>query len=172
MKTALYRHFDAGGKLLYVGISLSAVQRLSQHKQTAKWFGKIARIDIEWWPDRASALTAEAIAIAREAPAWNIAGIGRHAPAPPPQRIVPGAIRHLRTGRLNGWYAQDEDAKHMLGWFRAVFQGEEFELIRPPPGGDNYIHQHLDLKPFDWRLWSSAAPDWAAGDAFDARVAA
>lgn len=33
-ETELYRHFAADGCLLYVGISLSAVARLTQHRQT------------------------------------------------------------------------------------------------------------------------------------------
>ena len=40
---ALYRHFAADGSLLYVGISLSALNRLGQHKQNAEWFDKISR---------------------------------------------------------------------------------------------------------------------------------
>lgn len=72
-KTALYRHFNADGVLLYVGISLNAVQRLSQHRFGAKWFVQISRVDVEWLDDRASALAAEAIAIAQEDPVWNMA---------------------------------------------------------------------------------------------------
>lgn len=72
-RTALYRHFDAAGALLYVGISLSAVQRLAQHKQTAAWFDGIARVEVQWLASREEALTAEAIAIAKEGPLWNVA---------------------------------------------------------------------------------------------------
>jgi hypothetical protein len=72
MKTALYRHFDAAGALLYVGISLNSIQRTSQHRHGAKWFEQIARISIEWLPSRNDALTAETIAIAREGPLWNV----------------------------------------------------------------------------------------------------
>lgn len=71
-RTALYRHFDAAGALLYVGISLSTVQRLSQHKQRAGWYDQIASVTIEWHPTREAALTAEAIAIAKEGPLWNV----------------------------------------------------------------------------------------------------
>ena len=52
---ALYRHFTADGTLLYVGISLSALNRLGQHRQNAEWFDKIARVEIEHFPTRAAA---------------------------------------------------------------------------------------------------------------------
>lgn len=77
-RTALYRHFSSDGSLLYVGISLNAVQRTMQHRQNAIWFDRIARIEVEWHDTRVSALAAEAIAIARERPECN-----RHRPKPP-----------------------------------------------------------------------------------------
>lgn len=71
--TALYRHFDANDRLLYVGISLSAVQRLAQHRNGAHWFKKIVSVTIEWFPSREAAIGAEAAAIQLEKPMHNIA---------------------------------------------------------------------------------------------------
>lgn len=45
MRTALYRHFDAAGALLYVGISLNSIQRTAQHKHGAL-FVDWQRVDI------------------------------------------------------------------------------------------------------------------------------
>lgn len=70
-KTALYRHFDENGDLLYVGISISAVQRLSQHRSSSPWFEQIAKVDIEWHPTREAALRAEREAIISERPRYN-----------------------------------------------------------------------------------------------------
>lgn len=70
--THLYRHFDAEGALLYVGISLSAVNRLSQHKDCSHWFDDIARVDIETFPSRHEALRAEKAAILAENPRHNL----------------------------------------------------------------------------------------------------
>jgi hypothetical protein len=72
----LYRHFDTEGRLLYVGISLSTVSRLSQHKDTSEWFAAISRVTVERFPTRKDALLAEAAAIATEAPSYN-----KHIPA-------------------------------------------------------------------------------------------
>lgn len=70
--TALYRHFAADGSLLYVGISLSHLARLCQHRETSGWYGEIARVEIEWFPHREAALSAEKVAIVRERPRHNV----------------------------------------------------------------------------------------------------
>ena len=68
----LYRHFDADDRLLYVGISLSALTRLSQHRENAHWFALIRRVAIELHPTRRAALEAERDAIRRERPIHNV----------------------------------------------------------------------------------------------------
>lgn len=70
--TALYRHFDKDGALLYVGISLSPTYRLSQHRDASRWFSRIADIKIEWHDSREAALEAERAAIKAETPEFNI----------------------------------------------------------------------------------------------------
>jgi hypothetical protein len=70
--TALYRHFDHDGRLLYVGISLSAVTRTAQHRSRAPWFSQITRIEIEWHKSRSAAALAEKRAIKAERPLYNI----------------------------------------------------------------------------------------------------
>ena len=72
IETALYRHFDAKRKLLYVGISLSAVHRLSQHREHSHWFRRIASMTTQWYPTRKEALDAERHAVRTEHPECNI----------------------------------------------------------------------------------------------------
>jgi predicted GIY-YIG superfamily endonuclease len=71
-RTSLYRHFDEGGALLYVGVSLSALNRLGQHAEHSGWYGAIARVTIQNFDTREAALEAERSAIVRESPAHNI----------------------------------------------------------------------------------------------------
>lgn len=71
-KTALYRYYDKHENLLYVGISFSAMNRLIQHKSSAKWADKIIRMDIEWFNTRIEAEKAEKKAIKKESPQFNI----------------------------------------------------------------------------------------------------
>lgn len=67
----LYRHFDHGGLLLYVGVSFNAVIRLEQHRKGAPWYFNISRIEVERFPDREACKAAERLAIAREMPLFN-----------------------------------------------------------------------------------------------------
>jgi predicted GIY-YIG superfamily endonuclease len=61
--THLYRHFGKDGSLLYVGVSLSAVQRLAQHRSNAHWFEQIKRVEMETFETRQAVLDAEHAAI-------------------------------------------------------------------------------------------------------------
>lgn len=70
----LYRHFDASGPLLYIGVSLSVMRRLEQHKDCSSWFKTISNITIESFPTRNDALKAERSAILKEKPLYNIMG--------------------------------------------------------------------------------------------------
>lgn len=67
----LYRHFDAAGVLLYVGISVDWSARHRAHRRDAEWFDRISRIEIERHPGLISALDAEARVIAGERPLFN-----------------------------------------------------------------------------------------------------
>ncbi len=69
--TAVYRHFDQSGQLLYVGLSVNVAARTSAHSSGAEWFGSVARVDIENHPTREDALNAEAVAIVIEKPRHN-----------------------------------------------------------------------------------------------------
>lgn len=68
----LYRHFDAAGTLLYVGVSLNALNRLLAHRRRAPWFWNIARIEVARYPTRQESLDAERQAVQQERPLFNI----------------------------------------------------------------------------------------------------
>ncbi len=69
----LYRHYNAAGELLYVGISLNVLTRTSSHRYR-EWFSELARIEVEHYPTRGDAMEAELKAIREESPLFNIAG--------------------------------------------------------------------------------------------------
>lgn len=72
-RTSLYRHFDVHDNLLYVGISLNAMARMSQHTGAYyTWTEDVATMKIEWFESRELALAAEKIAIKKEKPRHNI----------------------------------------------------------------------------------------------------
>lgn len=71
-KCALYRHFDAEGTLLYVGISLRPLTRTKEHVTLSGWADQIVNVRIEYFPTRKEAQEAEARAVLDENPVHNI----------------------------------------------------------------------------------------------------
>lgn len=73
-RTALYRHYDSEGALLYVGITKHPETRRSTHARRSAWAEFAMRESVEWFDDRAAALAAESAAITDERPLFNSAG--------------------------------------------------------------------------------------------------
>tara|TARA_R110000787_G_C13144500_1_gene417677 strand:- start:54 stop:551 length:498 start_codon:yes stop_codon:yes gene_type:complete len=73
-RTTLYRSFDKDGVLLYVGISHSAMHRLSQHRAKSIWHKQCVHVELEHFDSRKKASEAEKFAIQRELPMFNIQG--------------------------------------------------------------------------------------------------
>jgi hypothetical protein len=72
--TDLYRYYDSDGNLLYLGISLNAAKRASEHRKDKHWWNEVATIKIEHLPtgDRALVLEIEADLIKAEKPKYNV----------------------------------------------------------------------------------------------------
>lgn len=70
--TELYRYYDEDSKLLYVGISISAIQRLAQHRIASFWYEKAVNVTIERFETRCEALAKEREAILKEKPIYNV----------------------------------------------------------------------------------------------------
>ena len=71
MSQTLYRARNQQGRLLYVGVAKDWGARWSGHRADKPWFPEVARIDLESYPDRASVLAAEKVAIQSERPLYN-----------------------------------------------------------------------------------------------------
>ena len=69
---ALYRMYDADGRLLYIGQSGAPARRIEQHSAQNQWPMTVVNISVEWHPSRETAMLAEARAIAAELPIHNI----------------------------------------------------------------------------------------------------
>ena len=68
----LYRFFDAGKALLYVGITSRPPQRFKDHGREKEWWREVATIEMQHFDDRASLEQAERKAIKRENPRYNV----------------------------------------------------------------------------------------------------
>ena len=71
---ALYRHFDAAGVLLYVGVTRTPNIRLANHLLSSNWRDLITTITIERFLTRVEAVQAETTAIRTERPLYNRIG--------------------------------------------------------------------------------------------------
>jgi hypothetical protein len=94
---ALYRLWNHCGALLYVGISGHPKDRFKQHAADKEWWTYVEHWTVEWHPDRAAALAAEAKAIVDESPAFNASGV---CTVPAPSLLVLWRDR-LEAPRLN-----------------------------------------------------------------------
>jgi hypothetical protein len=121
--TQLYRQFDRDGKLLYVGVSLSAAARQSKHKRVkARWFDQIARIEIETFPTREAALAAETAAIATENPAaFNKVGWPRESEAARTAALLAGPRRRLAWAWRDGKVVVTDMAT-AIGWLPSILK--------------------------------------------------
>jgi len=71
-RTALYRHYDGAGRLLYVGITDCFAQRDRQHLVDSYWHADVRQSVIVWYQTREAALIAERCAIGVENPVYNV----------------------------------------------------------------------------------------------------
>ena len=71
----LYHHYNSKNELLYVGISLNALNRLISHKHTSSWFGEIALIKIKHYPSKREVMAAEKKEVQTKKPKYNLSYI-------------------------------------------------------------------------------------------------
>lgn len=143
--TNLYRHRDSAGNLLYVGISLSAVERLKQHMVASGWSSEIATVEIARYPTRMDALNAERDAIQKEDPLWNRQHSRRRACRQDPDgesmarwvdRLV-GKIEHYRTAAVEICRTSD-NAKYgrVYGYLNSPTEYDGQEIVAMLPNGN------------------------------------
>lgn len=70
-KTALYRHYDAEGELLYVGITVDPEKRFKVHARDSHWTDRAVSFTGEWFDSWQAAKIAETLAIRHERPLFN-----------------------------------------------------------------------------------------------------
>jgi len=69
----LYRFYDGGDRLLYVGITNNPAARFKQHEHSKDWWDQVASITLEQHASRQELMDAERAAIIAERPAYNVA---------------------------------------------------------------------------------------------------
>lgn len=177
---ALYRFFDAGGDLLYVGITNDPGRRWGRHANDKPWWHEVDRIELERYPSREDVLAAERKAIREEGPRYNLMHAVREAaPAVAEERPAPGKCacgapatilfilyRDIAEydQRRQEWH--EKIAKKNEGRQLKVWDGEDMRTMpgltpwqrscdeHAPDGGNPYEIPY----PTTWRQWA----DWTA----------
>jgi predicted GIY-YIG superfamily endonuclease len=110
--TAVYRLYDAAGRLLYVGVTDHLRVRLGQHAKDKSWWPEVASRTIAWYGTRQEAEDAETKAIGEEKPIHNKV----RRPRPKGPSMTPPGDRHqYRQRYLRPDPATYKRAKEILG---------------------------------------------------------
>lgn len=154
--TALYRHFNADGALLYAGIAVDHLRRLKQHEYSAEWHTEITRIDLEWFSTREEALAAEKQAVKNERPLFNIR-------LQEENRRGRWAVGHAFSGKADGLYFSTVDVKAALREWQENFPAEKFEIFAVQEGMCIANSGRLDPFEFSWLEHKAAPSKWRDG---------
>jgi hypothetical protein len=92
-RSAVYRIFGDGQRLLYIGSSERPRQRWHEHRNRTAWWPEARVYSLTWLPDRDTAYQVEALAIAAERPAFNQVWQPQQVPAP---RKVADPVEEVR----------------------------------------------------------------------------
>ena len=134
-RVSLYRHFDADGRLLYVGAAISVTRRTYRHRAMSEWFDDVRTITIEPFDSEEEALAAEIEAIRTEGPLFNT----QHAP---PKIDCKTGRRVSARGRPIGSGAKwpQPTARQIatwVGWWRSSLKRSEVvDLVRKDCGAE------------------------------------
>lgn len=124
-RTALYRFFDAAGRLLYVGVSGNTETRWRQHAESKPWWPDVADKTTEWLDSRPEALDAERVAIRTEKPLHNHQN--------KPSSIIDEITPWTSTGVPGGTWSPYEFIAHELKGFiqsGSMQSGDRFPTVR------------------------------------------
>jgi hypothetical protein len=168
--TDLYRFYDSRDRLLYIGISLHAAHRASEHKSNQPWWPHVQRMEVEHLTgDRTHALEVERLAIITERPLHNIVhnaptepSVDRHIvwrcdicrqPIDDTQGYVAiddEAIKRYRADSAR-WDA-DHQGRTPSGRFQAYSISELLDA--PQPAQWRVLHRSCDPDPHQtWVYW-------------------
>jgi hypothetical protein len=69
---SVYRIHNAEDEVIYIGMSHEPAERVREHRRLKPWADEIAGHEADWYPDRAAAQAAEAKAIRKHQPKYNV----------------------------------------------------------------------------------------------------
>lgn len=153
-RTALYRHYDAEGRLLYVGVSTDPNRRQLYHQSKADWIGLSVKVDVEWHRTRSAALASEAKAIFEESPVYNL----QHADKTGVKYAATG--HRIKSMRVASGMSQADFAKR-LGFNVTQYANWEAGTRRPTVDAAIVLCDAFDMS-LDWLFRGSEFSEAAA----------
>lgn len=143
MHTALYRFYNAEGRLLYVGITSVGPSRWKQHAIEKGWWTEVASITIEHFDTRAEATLAERSAIQAEHPMHNVIHSTQR-----PTAATPAVIRSHGMGTMS---QRQDGRRRYLNWW-ASRSRNRYGSFADAWIGYGRLQLHLSLVPGEgWR---------------------
>lgn len=161
---ALYRFFDATGRLLYIGITMNPANRWDRHSDDKPWWSQVARIAIETLPSRADALDAERRAIQAEQPLHNVIHNVRKVSAAPAGLLNDACFICRHPVRCAGYVIlYGSDLRPVEEWWRAFDERTSAAEVEARARGRLHAIDVSDLcgGPDDapWRLLHATCDD-------------
>lgn len=116
-RMAVYRYYDADGRLLYVGAARSFGNRTQTHLRESEWVSQSDRAVAVFYPTRAEALDAEMAAIQAEKPVYNTVRNGRSLAKPPKRAAKPvETVLRARRDAFRALWAEYLQGKYENAW--------------------------------------------------------
>lgn len=103
----VYRCYDDGGRLLYVGITYNPPKRMEQHAAKSAWWPEVATVRNTVYPDMETALARERRAIFEESPLHNIKGVGARTLRMSPRGARRAPLNH--SAEAVRWIVRESD---------------------------------------------------------------
>lgn len=125
-KTALYRHFNAKGQLLYVGISDCLSARDKHHVHTSHWHDLVTYTETQWCLSREHALDLERVAIRHERPKYNVA----HSKPVEKKPAFPDLLSEIERTRSITGLSKPDFGRAVLNDPRLVYDMEQGRELR------------------------------------------
>lgn len=98
---AVYRFFDPGKELIYIGSSNGLARRWSHHRRTQTWWPQVAYYDLSWHANRGLAYAAEMKAIGDAEPRHNVMGTSRYVFRRTSEQLAAGRARAEAMGEFH-----------------------------------------------------------------------
>lgn len=128
-RTAVYKIYDFGDILIYVGIGVDPEDRLYSHSQIQPWRHEIARHEITWYETRPEAKAEEARTVLEDNPVYNVRLRSSNLTEQMALRLTPAEVAAINVAR--GRHSRSEYLRRILLGAEPRLSGEYGPMTLP-----------------------------------------